>query len=158
MPSISPSSGGRPQSDPLDRYIAFFEGMTEGDIARIPDVFAPDARFKDPFSDIRGHEKLQRLFAAMLRDVRDYRLSVDAHVRDGDTGWLKWTMSGHVRSLGAERWVVTGVSIVRFNEQGQVLEHIDYWDAASQMYERLPIIGWVLRRIRGRLAAHSMAG
>ncbi len=158
MPSISPSSDARRPVDPLDRYITFFEGMTLADIARIPDVFAPDARFKDPFSDLRGHDSLKRLFTAMLRDVRDYRLVVDEHVSSGDTGWLRWTMSGHVRPLGAEKWIVTGVSIIRFNDQGQVTEHLDYWDAAGQMYERLPVIGWVLRRIRGRFAAHSAAG
>jgi len=132
--------------------------MTEADIARIPDVFASDARFKDPFSDLRGHDRLRRLFTAMLRDVRDYRLVVDEHVMNGETGWLKWTMSGHVRALGAERWVVTGVSIIRFDDEGKVSEHVDYWDAAGQMYERLPVIGWILRRIRGRFAAHSAAG
>jgi len=158
MLSTSPLSAGRPDADPLDRYVAFFEGMTEGDIVRVPEIYAPDARFKDPFSDFRGHDHLQRMFTAMLRDVRGYGLVVDAKVRDGQTGWMKWTMHGHVRALGREEWTVTGTSIVRFNDAGQVTEHVDYWDAASQMYERLPVIGWILRRIRARFAAHSAAG
>ncbi len=158
MPSTSPLSGGQREADPLERYVAFFEGMTESDIARVPEVYAPDARFKDPFSDFRGHDRLQRLFTAMLRDVRGYGLVVEAQCLDGRTGWLKWTMSGHVRALGKQRWTVTGTSIVQFDEQGRVTEHVDYWDAAGQMYERLPVIGWILRRIRGRLAAHSAAG
>lgn len=158
MPSTSHSSDVQREADPLDRYVAFFEDMTESDIARVPEVYAPDARFKDPFSDLRGHDRLQRLFTAMLRDVKDYRLVVEAQCLDGRTGWLKWTMSGHVRPLGKERWTVTGTSIVQFDEQGRVTEHVDYWDAAGQMYERLPLIGWVLRRIRARFAAHSAAG
>jgi hypothetical protein len=32
-----------------------------------------------------------------------------------------------------------------------VVEHIDYWDAAEQIYERLPVLGNVLRPIRERL-------
>ncbi|MDF1721010.1 MAG: nuclear transport factor 2 family protein [Minwuia sp.] len=158
MASISPSSAESREADPLECYIDFFEGMTQADIARIPEVFTPDARFKDPFSDLRGHDRLARVFTAMLRDVRDYQLVVDDHVRKGDTGWLKWTMSGFVRPLGAERWVVTGVSIIRFDANGLVSEHVDYWDAAGQMYERLPLIGWILRRLRARFAAHSAAG
>ncbi|MDF1734361.1 MAG: nuclear transport factor 2 family protein [Minwuia sp.] len=158
MPSTSPLSAGPRAADPLEHYIAFFEGMTTADIARVPEVYAPEARFKDPFSDFRGHDHLQRMFTAMLRDVREYALVVDARCLDGQTGWLKWTMSGYVGALGKEKWTVTGTSIVAFDGDGLVTEHVDYWDAASQMYERLPVLGWILRRIRGRFAAHSAAG
>jgi len=158
MPSTSPSSDGQRAADPLEHYIAFFEGMTTADIDRVPDVYAPDARFKDPFSDFRGHDRLQRMFTAMLRDVRDYALVVDARCLDGRTGWLRWTMSGYVSALGKDKWIVTGTSVIVFDADGRVTEHVDYWDAASQMYERLPVLGWILGKIRGRFAAHSAAG
>jgi len=38
---------------------------------------------------------------------------------------------------------------------GKVVEHIDYWDAAEQVYERLPLLGPILRRVRQRLGSHS---
>jgi hypothetical protein len=45
------------------------------------------------------------------------------------------------------------MSEVQFDEAGSVRAHIDHWDAAGQLYEKLPVIGWILRRIRARLAA-----
>ena len=35
---------------------------------------------------------------------------------------------------------------------GRVAEHVDYWDPAAQLYERVPVLGWLMRRIRRRLA------
>ena len=31
---------------------------------------------------------------------------------------------------------------------GRVVEHRDYWDAAEQLYEKLPLIGGVLRLLK----------
>jgi len=33
--------------------------------------------------------------------------------------------------------------------------HRDYWDAAQELYEKFPVIGWVLRHLRKRLASPS---
>ena len=45
------------------------------------------------------------------------------------------------------------MSELHFDEAGTLRAHIDHWDAAGQLYEKLPGIGWLLRRIRRRLAA-----
>jgi hypothetical protein len=41
--------------------------------------------------------------------------------------------------------------MVRLDPEGRVVEHSDYWDAAEQLYGRLPLSGVVLRAIRRRL-------
>jgi steroid delta-isomerase len=48
-------------------------------------------------------------------------------------------------------WRIEGVSMVRFDAEERVVEHIDYWDAAEQFYGRLPVIGTLLRGIGRRL-------
>ena len=139
---------------PLDRFVAFFEGMTEADVARLGEVYTDDARFCDPFSDVRGLDRIRAIFAGMFEGMRDYALKVDEATADGDMAWIRWTMSGRVRQLGPSPWVVHGVSVIRFAGDGRVREHVDFWDAASQMYERIPVIGWILARIRRRIGKH----
>jgi hypothetical protein len=41
---------------------------------------------------------------------------------------------------------------VHFDQSGKVAAHLDHWDAASQLYEHVPLLGGVLRIIRRRLA------
>lgn len=156
MPSPSPSSGGPREPDArLERFARYFEGLSPDNLDRLYEVYAGDVHFVDPFSDFRGVDTLRRVFEDMFDGMRDYRLTVDeAGMISADTGLVRWTMSGFVRPLGPEPWIVAGVSLIRFDAEGRVREHLDYWDAAGQMYERLPVIGWVLKRIRRRIAAH----
>jgi steroid delta-isomerase len=155
MPSTSPLSDGPRNAVPIDRFVGFFEGLEQADLAGIGEVYTDDIHFVDPFSDFHGLQTLTGIFEAMFTKMQDYQLVVHEYGMIGpDTGFVRWTMSGYVKQLGKEKWVVDGGSLVRFAEDGRVREHIDYWDAASQMYERLPIIGWILRKIRMHLAQH----
>jgi hypothetical protein len=42
-----------------------------------------------------------------------------------------------------------GMSHLRFDEKGMIVFHQDYWDS-SLVFERLPVIGFVLRWIKSR--------
>lgn len=42
-----------------------------------------------------------------------------------------------------------------FDDSGKVIEHIDYWDAGGQVYERLPLLGSILRQVRGSIASRG---
>jgi len=155
MASISRLSDGRQEAEPIERFVDFFEDMEQSDLAHIGDIYAEDVHFVDPFSDFHGLKTLAGIFEAMFTKMRDYKLVVHEYGMIGpDTGFVRWTMSGYVKQLGKDLWLVEGGSLVRFDAEGRVREHIDYWDAASQMYERLPVIGWVLKKIRLKLAQH----
>jgi hypothetical protein len=45
-----------------------------------------------------------------------------------------------------------GVSRLKMNDEGRVIEHIDYWDAAEHLYAKMPIIGWLIGIIKRRIA------
>jgi hypothetical protein len=70
---------------------------------------------------------------------------------DDDTCLMEWRFEATLRG---RPWAFEGMSLVRFTPDGRVSEHIDYWDAAAALYERLPIIGRLLMWIRRRLAVH----
>ena len=86
----------------------------------------------------------------MFQRVSDPRFRVTSRAHDGALCFLRWDFTFR---RGQRDWRIAGVSEVRFDPSGRVVSHIDHWDAASQLYERLPVIGWVLRRLRGRLEA-----
>jgi steroid Delta-isomerase len=43
------------------------------------------------------------------------------------------------------------VSEVRVDAAGRVTEHVDHFDAGSQLYARLPVVGPLVRLVRRRL-------
>ena len=69
----------------------------------------------------------------------------------GSHGAFTW---GVLDRLLEEEWLeIAGVSEVRFTPDGLVAEHVDHWDAAAQVYARLPGLGAALRFVRARLSA-----
>jgi hypothetical protein len=49
--------------------------------------------------------------------------------------------------------VIHGVTHLCFDTDGLVCLHRDYWDPAEELYERLPIIGSLMRWLKKRLAS-----
>ena len=48
--------------------------------------------------------------------------------------------------------VIRGSSHLRFDAQSKVCYHRDYWDAAEELYEKLPLIGGLMRFMKRRMA------
>ncbi|MQX34913.1 nuclear transport factor 2 family protein [Roseospira navarrensis] len=139
------------------RYVAFFEGMTPEALDRLAEVATADIHFVDPFNDTVGLPALRRILAAMYQDTQDPCFRVTHRAFDGDVCFLRWVFTARIKALGGD-WRIDGMSEVRFAEDGRAREHIDHWDAARQFHERLPVLGWVLRRVRRRLAHGKRAG
>ena len=135
---------------PHERYRRFLETLTPESLAGLSEQVTDDVRFKDPFNDIRGKAEYERVLRHMFDTLGEVRFTVAHALSDGNTCLMQWRFDTQLRG---RPWTVEGAALIRFAEDGRVAEHIDYWDAAENLYERLPIIGWLLARVRGRLAA-----
>ena len=116
-------------------------------MARFPEFYAEDAWFKDPFQEVRGVAAIQRIFAHMFRQVEEPRFVVGERLADDRSAMLVWEFR-----YGRGQ-CIRGVSHLRFAEDGRIAYHRDYWDAAEELYEKLPVLGILLRRLRRALAA-----
>lgn len=133
-----------------DDLVNFFETLTPQSLERLGDFYAPDARFKDPFNDVQGIAAIKRIFEHMYRQVDAPRFVVTDRLVEGDRAMLVWTF--HFVLRGRPQ-VIRGVSHLRFGDDGRVMVHRDYWDAAEELYMTLPGIGWLMRWLRSALAA-----
>lgn len=136
----------------LSRYIAFMESLTERDLDRLEAFFTDDARFCDPFNDVRGISQIRAVFEDMFANCDNPRLKVMARYGNGSAYMLKWHFYLSPKRLGSEGWWITGTSEINLAADGRVQEHIDYWDAAEGFYSHLPVIGsilgWIARRLK----------
>ncbi len=133
-------------------YIDFLQSLTAERTGDLRKYCAPDVRFRDPFNDVRGVDAYVRVLDDMFEKLADVRFSVSHHARDRAICYLRWKLE-YRSGPSAARETIIGVSELHCREDGLIAEHIDHWDAASQLYERIPLIGAVLRAIRRRIAA-----
>lgn len=142
------------QFPPLARYLEALAALERDGIKRLEPLLAARVRFCDPFNDCRGRERVLAVFADMLEQLADIDFRVidrPASAGPGETLLVRWRLAARLRRLGNRPWCVTGCAALRFDDDGLLLEHVDYWDAAAGLYEQLPLIGPVMRFLRRRL-------
>lgn len=137
----------------LERYAQFYETLTRDSLKEIDRYFTKDARFRDPFNDVTGADKIRRVFEDMFKTIGTPQFKVVdmawSNAEDG-SAYMLWTFKYQIRGRGLPV-TVNGISAMIFNTDGRVRSHVDYWDAAQGLYEHLPVIGTVLRWIRKRV-------
>jgi hypothetical protein len=72
----------------------------------------------------------------------------DVAVHDGNY-YFRWVTRFSQKQKKDEFTYLPGMSHVRFNKEGKILFHQDFWDAGV-IYERLPIIGFFIRWLKKR--------
>ena len=137
----------------LARVVAFFEQISSDDVARIGEIYAADAHFRDPFNEVRGAVAIARVYAHMFEQLDDCRFVVAETVADGNGALLVWDFTFRIRRWRPrEPQAIHGASHLKFTTDGKIGYHRDYWDAAEEVYAKFPLIGPVLRFLRRRLA------
>jgi steroid delta-isomerase len=138
----------------IDALVSFFEQLSVDSLAYFADYYAEDAYFKDPFNEVRGVEPIRRIFAHMFEQVDEPRFVVSERVVDGAGAVLVWQFHYRVRFWGRARaQVICGVSHLKFDAAGKVVWHRDYWDAAEELYAKLPVIGGLMRGLKKIMAS-----
>ncbi|MDW3205803.1 MAG: nuclear transport factor 2 family protein [Alphaproteobacteria bacterium] len=130
---------------------AFASPMPEG-IEPLLALAAPDIRFTDPFSDVTGREGLRAVLVDMSERCTQARFDILDVAASQRAGYIRWHFRFVPRGRDGKAWEFQGMSEILFADDRLVRHHLDHWDSASQLYARLPVLGWPVRRMRAALA------
>lgn len=135
----------------------FFASMTAASVtASAAQVYAPDALLYDNVVALRGQPVIQEYFVKAAADVDELKVEF-MHVAKADNDYyIRWKMTIVSDKIGGGAPLVSyGVTQFRFDAQGRVLLHRDFWDASTGLYEYLPVAGGWLQRLRAMLGGHA---
>jgi ketosteroid isomerase-like protein len=65
-----------------------FEQLTPCDIANPSQLYAPQARFMDPFNEVKGLEAIQGIFAHMFEALHEPRFVITGRMAQGQQCFL----------------------------------------------------------------------
>ncbi len=126
----------------LEDLIRFYQELTPASLDRFPSFYTADAYFKDPFNEVRGIDAIQQIFSDMFERLDAPRFVVTERLADGVSAVLIWEFRY------GKAQCIRGISHLRFALDGRVAYHRDYWDAAEELYMKLPGFGIVMRGLR----------
>lgn len=140
-------------AEALARLKAYWEALTQERVGSLDAVYAPDVHFRDPFNDVRGIEELRRIFGHMYETLDEPRFAITETILEGDRAVLVWDFDFRIRAWKPRvTQRIHGLSVVRFGADGRVTDHRDYWDAAGELYAKLPLVGPLVRYLARRMA------
>jgi hypothetical protein len=113
-------------------------------------IYTDDVWFKDPFNEVQGLEQVSHIFTHMFEQVDAPRFVVTHSVLQDDQAFLTWDFLFRMRRFSDEEQCIRGATHVRFASDGRVAYHRDYWDAAEELYEKLPVVGSLMRWLKTR--------
>ncbi len=136
----------------IDALVRWFETLDQESVERIGEFYADDACFKDPFNEVQGIDGIRKIFTHMFEQVCEPRFRILERVIAPNGAMLSWEFTFRFRP-GSGVVTVRGATHLRFDGRGRITHHRDYWDAAEELYSKLPLIGALMRLMRRRLSA-----
>jgi ketosteroid isomerase-like protein len=151
MPATPGDATQAAQAAAVDALVQWFEHLTPSSVQQLSRFYAPDARFKDPFNEVQGVPAIEAIFVHMFEALMAPRFVVTGRVAQGAQCFLTWEFRFQFRAYHkGEEQVILGASHLVFDAQGLVTLHRDYWDAAEELYEKLPLVGSLMRWLKRR--------
>jgi steroid delta-isomerase len=150
--SVTPMPSSRTdvahQAMPL--FVAYFENLQAQNLPELARFYAREAHFKDPFNEVQGLLAIEAIFLHMFRTLDLPHFVVKERMAQGQQAFLTWDF--RFRFKGQPNWqLIHGATRLQFDAQGLVVEHRDYWDAAEELYEKLPLLGALMRWLKRRV-------
>lgn len=135
----------------VHRLIAFFEALSPENLREIDAFYTENAWFKDPFNEVRGLREVSGIFSHMYVALHKPRFIVTDSITQGDQCFLTWDFEFYFKRFDKTTLqTIRGGSHIKFTADGRVDFHRDYWDAAEELYEKLPWVGTLMRWLKRR--------
>ena len=138
----------------IQRVVHFFEHLQPTDVTRMADIYTSDAQFKDPFNEVQGVPAIARIFAHMFETLDAPRFVITQQVQQGAQCFVTWDfLFAMPRMDNGQLQTIRGATHFVLREEAgvwRVAVHRDYWDAAEELYEKLPVVGGLMRWLKKR--------
>ncbi len=135
----------------LRQFLVVYANFDGNTLEQLPTLYHDDAVFKDPIHELHGLSKISRYFQKMSNSLLSCEFDYTDVLEVGASASVSWKMAlRHKKIKSGAEITVEGVSLLKFR-QGKVFHHVDYYDLGAMLYEHLPVIGSVTKRIRHRL-------
>ena len=136
----------------FDELATWFETLTPTSLQNIDKIYAQSATFRDPFNQVSGVTLIQQIYQHMFEQLSEPRFVITGKLVEAAGAFMTWQF---LFTLRGKDYVIEGGTHFRLDEQGLIVLHRDYWDAAQELYEKIPVLGTVLRLLRKKLSLPS---
>ena len=139
--------------DALARFSAVYEDLAGSHLAeRVAAAYQQQLYFNDTLHTFTERDALSAYLEQTAARVDHIDLRIERIIQDDIDSWVHWQMTTRARALGKNMQATTiGITHLRFDDNGKVILHQDYWDSTEGLFSHIPFIGPLVNWSRRRL-------
>ncbi len=141
------------KTEAANGFIEIFNKAQHGDIESIiRETYAETLYFNDTFRTITDRNELIEYMQQTGQQVDQLEVEIEDIALSKQDIYVRWIMRMQFTVMGKKVDSQSiGISQLRFDRDGKIILHQDFWDGVDGFYQYLPIIGYSLRKIRSNL-------
>jgi limonene-1,2-epoxide hydrolase len=140
----------------LDLVLDFYNNLSQNNLTTLADLYATNVEFIDPVHHMLGLDQLQQYFSHAYARLSSCHFMATAKIANQDQGCLSWVMTFTHEAIGNGKSIsVHGCSVVHWNSEGKISYHRDYYDLNEMVLEHIPLLGWVTKKIKQKMAKEA---
>lgn len=134
----------------FEDYLAHLDEKTARE--QTEKVYAPDAFLNDTLKTVHGAPAIRDYFIKTAKGLDSMTVRFDDVAVSGGNYYFRWTMDTRMKNLAKGKTVRTiGMTLVRFDQEGRVILHQDFWDSAQGVWNHVPALGPAIHWIRSKI-------
>ncbi len=148
--AVNPAPGSDEERELVKKVQrAFTPFEVENVLANFPQAYADTFYFRDAFHTFTDLNTMVDYMEKSARISPGVTFTFGTPSREGIDIYLPWTMILPGKA-GAPDQHSIGISRLRFNQEGKVIFHQDYWDSADVLVPRVPVANGLIEVVRRR--------
>jgi limonene-1,2-epoxide hydrolase len=150
--------------DAIRKFESFYTDLASMKIEELADIYSSDVTFIDPIAAHSGISSVESYFSKLLHNAKyctfaihsiDKTSSINsesAAVISTSAYFVTWRMAfTSTRMKNGQAIQVDGITQLKI-EHNKIIYHRDYYDLGQMVYENVPLLGSVIKRIKRTLA------
>lgn len=131
----------------------FYNQFNKDTINSLDTFYTKDVQFADPLGEIKGVQAMKDYYANMYKNVTAIKFEFNEAICEGANCIFFWKMTFSSSKIkGGEPLVSYGNSHIKFTTDGLIHYHRDYFDMGEFIYEHIPVVGYLVRKVKSGLS------
>jgi hypothetical protein len=148
-----PEEGSLDAEAMIERVESLFTNYTRDYLQKnVTEVYAEKVYFRDAFKQFNSADMIRDYFLHGLAPLNDAQFDFRRIIRSGDEFYIDWVMRLDFKKTPEGSWEESiGMTHMRFNADGKVIFHQDYWDPTDVVYKRIPIARQLINFVKKKM-------
>lgn len=136
----------------------FFNSLNKNTMHLVEEFYEEKMEFIDPLVHLQGREQMKKYYQNQYERVKSIRFEFSGSFEKDGAQVVLWKMYLQHPSLkDGEEIVTEGVSHFKYNPQTKkVIYHRDFFDLGEYIYENVPVIGFLVKKVKEVAAKESL--